>query len=128
MSKFNINGPFIFISIDANNNSRQVKINLPSGYTYEKIFINRVKNISALFPNLDIHTGDHISFPVVNGKSPAALHLYIDDLSSPSEISLTIEKFGQIPDYNYFENTFNPIFVTSDDGREYRVIPSDQFK
>ena len=127
MSEFNINGPLIFLSIDASN-SNEIKINLPNGYTYERIFINRVKNISALFPNLDIHTGDHISFPAVNGKSPAALHLYIADRSLPSEISLTIEKFGQIPDYNYFENTFNPIFVTSDDGREYKVIPSDQFK
>lgn len=127
MSNFNINGPFIFLSIDASN-SNEIKINLPNGYTYERICINRVKNISALFPNLDIHTGDHITFPVVNGKSPAALHLYIANRSLPSEISLTIEKFGQIPDYDYFENTFNPIFVTSDDGRKYKVIPSDQFK
>lgn len=97
MSAFNINGPFIFISIDANNNSREVKINLPNGYTYERIFINRVKNISALFPNLDIHTGDHISFPVVNGKSPASLHLYIDDLSLASEISLTVENSDKYP-------------------------------
>lgn len=81
-----------------------------------------------MFPNLDIHTGDHITFPVVNSRSLAALYLYIDDLSLPSEISFTVEKFGQIPDYNYFENTFDPIFVTSDDGREYKVIPSDQFK
>ena len=129
MRVFTINGPFIFLHFDANNNSREVKINLPSGYTYERIFINRVKNISALFPNIDIHTGDHISFPVVNGKSPSALHLYIADRSLESEISLTIEKFGQMPDENYFKNTFNPILVPSDDGKMYyNVLPSDQFK
>ena len=29
---------------------------------------------------------------------------------------------------NYFDNAFEPILVTGDDGKEYNVIPSDQFK
>lgn len=27
-----------------------------------------------------------------------------------------------------FDSAFNPILVTGDDGKEYNVIPSDQFK
>lgn len=38
------------------------------------------------------------------------------------------EKFGQIPDAHYFDNAFEPILVTGDDGHEYNVIPSYQFK
>ena len=128
MSAFNINGPFILISIDANNPSREVKINLPNGYTYERIFINRVINISALFSNIDIHTGDRLTFPVVNSKSPSVIHLYISDLSKPAEIRFTIEKFGQIPDQYYFDSIFQPISVVGDDGNNYNIIPSDQFK
>lgn len=39
-----------------------------------------------------------------------------------------IEKFRQIPDPNYFNSAFDPILVVGDDGQEYNVIPSDQFK
>lgn len=41
---------------------------------------------------------------------------------------ITIVKFGQIPDSHYFDAAFEPILVTGDDGNEYNVIPSDQFK
>lgn len=39
-----------------------------------------------------------------------------------------IEKFGQIADIHYFDKAFEPILVVGDDGKEYNVIPSDQFK
>ena len=42
--------------------------------------------------------------------------------------NIVIEKFGPIPDSHYFDNAFEPILVTGDDGKEYNVIPSDQFK
>lgn len=29
---------------------------------------------------------------------------------------------------NYFDSTFKPILVKGDDGKQYNVIPSDQFK
>ena len=29
---------------------------------------------------------------------------------------------------HYFDNAFKPILVTGEDGKEYNVIPSDQFK
>ena len=129
MSVLNINGPLIYISINANElTDRDITIPLPDGYSYKRIFINRVVNISALFSNIDIHAGDHLTFPVVNSKSPSTLQLYIPDLSRKSEIRLTIEKFGQIPDPNYFDKAFDPILVTGDDGNKYNVIPSDQFK
>lgn len=128
MSIFNINGPFIHISIDPNGSSRDITINLPNGYTYQTIFINRVTNISSLFSNIDIHTGDSITFPVVNSKSPSTLRLFIQDLSKPAEIRLTIEKFGQIPDEHYFDKPFDPIAIKGNDGNDYLIIPSDQFK
>lgn len=129
MSVLNVNGPFIQISFNANELSdRDITIPLPDGYSYKRIFINRLVNISALFLNIDIHSEDHLTFPVVNSKSPSTLRLYIPDLSLKAEIILTIEKFGQIPDPNYFDKAFNPILVTGEDGNKYNVIPSDQFK
>lgn len=128
MSRFDTNGPFIFVSVDANQSKKDITINLPAGYTYQKIFINRVTNISALFSNIDIHTGDRLTFPVVNSKSPSTLRLFIEDLSKPAEIRLTIEKFGQIPDPKYFDKAFDPILVRGDDDKQYLVMPSDQFK
>nr|DAI25622.1 MAG TPA: hypothetical protein [Caudoviricetes sp.] len=43
-------------------------------------------------------------------------------------IRITLTKFGQLPDLHYFDAAFEPILVTGDDGNEYNVIPSDQFK
>ena len=94
MSAFNINGPFIYIAIDPNSPTRDIKIDLPSGYS----------------------------------KSPSTIRLFIADLSLPSEIRFTIEKFGQIPDPNYFSKPFDPISVTDGDAKQCLVIPSDQFK
>lgn len=122
-------GPFIVISFDENElqeNRRLVQ--LPDGYSFERIFINGLNNISELIPDMSIDVGDHITFPVVNGKSPSILGLFITDISKKAEIRFTIEKFGQIPDPYYFNTVFDSILVTGADGAEYRVIPSDQFK
>lgn len=43
-------------------------------------------------------------------------------------ITIQGNKFGQIPDRQYFDTAFTPILVTDDNGNEYHVIPSDQFK
>lgn len=53
--------------------------------------------------------------------------IYID-ASVPAELRFTIEKFGQILDPHYFDKEFEPILVIGDDGNEYNMIPSDQFK
>ena len=124
-----VQGPFICIYYYANElSSRNTVVQLPDGYTYEKIFINYTMNITELNPHTSIHTGDHITFPVVNSKSPSLIYLFINDTSKPAEIKLTIEKFGQIPDAHYFDKAFDPILVRGDDGNKYNVIHSDQFK
>ena len=75
-----------------------------------------------------IQEGNRLVFPVVNSKSPSTITINIPDITKRAEIRFTIEKFGQIPDKTYFKNAFTPILVTGDDGNEYNVIPSDQFK
>lgn len=127
--KMIVRGPFIVIFFAENELPEgHVLIQLPEGYSYERIFINGLSNISELIPYMSINTGDNITFPVVNSKSPSKLGLFIGDISKKAEIRLTIEKFGQIPDPLYFDKAFAPILVTGDDGTEYNVIPSDQFK
>lgn len=68
------------------------------------------------------------TFPPVNSKSPCQLSYAIEDRTKAASFRAIIEKFGQIPDIHYFDKPFEPILVTGDDGKEYKVIPSDQFK
>lgn len=122
-------GPLIHIDISANELSKgDINIQLADGYTYERIFVNYIENIHKLMPYIVIHAGDHITFPVVNSKSPSTVQLFIKDISKNAKIDFCIEKFGQILDSHYFDKAFEPILVTGDDGNEYKVIPSDQFK
>ena len=122
-------GPFIAISFNANElSTRDITVPLPEGYSYKRIFISRVTNIAELFSDIDVHTGDRLVFPVVNSKSPSTIRLFIRDLSRAADIKFIIEEFGQIPDASYFDKTFDPILVTGDDGNNYPIIPSDQFK
>ena len=124
------NGPFIHIAFKANELSPGPRIvELAPGYTYERIFIHDLQNISALNPYQRVERGDRLTFPPVNSKSPSLVHLFIPDATKDAKISFSIEKFGQIPDPNYFSYIpFASISVTCDDGKEYNVIPSDQFK
>lgn len=129
MSRFYVNGPLIYLKIDANSLAdRNYNFDRPSGYSFEKIFINEVTNISALSSYYNIARGDHITFPVVNSKSQSYLPLFIPDLSKVAEIKLTIEKFGQIPDPKYFDGTFKPTLVMVGGSNTYVAIPSNQFK
>lgn len=100
---------------------------LPDGYSFEQIHITGIKNVWGIYQT-GISQNEVLIFPPVNSKSPCTLSFNIINTSSTAEIRLTIEKFGQIPDAHYFDNTFEPILVTGDDGNEYNVIPSDQFK
>lgn len=121
-------GSFIHIYFDANELSDgRTTIQLPDGYTYERIFIHHIDNIE-LSLYIPLERGNDITFSVVNSKSPSILPLLIKDISKKADIRLSIEKFGQIPDIHYFDKAFDPILVTGDDGNEYNVIPSDQFK
>lgn len=50
------------------------------------------------------------------------------DNTKENRFTFLITKFGQIPDSHYFDEAFEPILVTGDDGDKYNVIPSDHFK
>lgn len=122
-------GNCIRIFIDANElTNKRVAITLPDGYSYESIHILYLKNISELVPYFLITAGASYHIPPVRSHSPSTFNLLVADLSTTAEIRILIEKFGQIPDAHYFDNAFEPILVTGDDGNKYNVIPSDQFK
>lgn len=122
-------GNFIRIYFAANELTKEhTTIQLQDGYTYERLHINGVYNVRELIPYMTIYKGDTITFPIVNSKSPSTIGIYVPDITKEAEIRITIEKFGQIPDIHYFDTAFEPILVTGDDGKEYNVIPSDQFK
>lgn len=123
-----VNGCNITIKLEANEStSNDYVYILPIGYTINTIYISSLTNITAI-NRVAIQRNTRLVFPVVNSKSPSYITLYISDITKAAEIRFTIEKFGQIPDSSYFDSTFKPILVKGDDGKEYNVIPSDQFK
>lgn len=123
-----VNGCNITLKLAANEStSNNYVYILPSGYSINTIYITYLTNIEAI-DRAVIQRSTRLVFPVVNSKSPSCITLYITDLTKAAEIRFTIEKFGQIPDDRYFDKAFKPILVTGDDGKEYNVIPSDQFK
>lgn len=121
-------GNCIRISIDPNEfTSNKVTIKLPDGYSYESIHILYATNISEIAPYLLITTNASYYFPPVRSHSPCTFNLLLKNTSEKAEIRILIEKFGQIPDDQYFVKAFEPIVVTVNND-EYLVIPSDQFK
>lgn len=122
-------GPTIGIIIDANERTdKYVNIQLEDGYTFEKIKILSMSNVSEILPYCSLQKGDTITYPPIRSKSPCTLALLISDITKKTSCSISIEKFGQEPDIHYFKGKITPILVTGDDGKEYNVIPSDQFK
>ena len=120
-------GTFIFIHINPNELvDGHTTIQLPDGYSYERLYVNSLVNININPQQVKEFTS--ITFPPVNSKSPSTISIFVLKNTEKAEMKLTIEKFGQIPDPHYFDNTFAPILVTGDDGKEYKCIPSDQFK
>lgn len=105
-----------------------ITFTLPNGYSYETILITGSQNINYINPLCKAITGSIYNFPPIKSKSPSTIKLLKSDTTSAASLVLTIIKFGQIPDSHYFDTTFDPILVTGDDGNEYYVIPSDQFK
>lgn len=102
-------------------------ITLADGYSFEQIHVTYTDNVNSI-GNSHLAAGDGLVFPPVNSKSPCILDIGISDKSANASLRFVIEKFGQIPDPHYFDRVFDPILVTGDDGKEYNVIPSDQFK
>lgn len=123
-----VNGCNITLKLAANEStSNNYVYILPIGYSINTMYITSLTNIEAV-NRASIQRYTRLVFPIVNSKSPSHITLYITDLTKAAEIRFTIEKFGQIPDANYFDTAFKPILVKGDDGKEYKVIPSDQFK
>lgn len=123
-----VNGCNVTVKMAANEStSNDYVYKLPIGYTINTIYITSLTNIEAINRAL-VQRNSRLVFPVVNSKSPSYITLYISDITKAAEIRFTIEKFGQIPDASYFDSAFKPILVTGDDGKQYNVIPSDQFK
>lgn len=103
-------------------------ITLIDGYSIEEMTIINNSGIYALFLGAPINkTTEHLRFPPVHSKNPNVFHLLFDN-TKEQRFTFVITKFGQIPDPNYFNKAFEPILVVGDDGKEYNVIPSDQFK
>lgn len=126
---FKTYGNIIYISYEASELSiHEQNITLPDGYSYEDILIINSDNISTIQNRLLANSNVHMIFPPINSKSPCSFFLYVTDLTKIASIRILICKFGQIPDAKYFANAFEPILVTGEDGNEYNVIPSDQFK
>ncbi len=102
-------------------------VTLPAGYSYETIHVTEVTNLFAIYQITQIANAV-FTFPVVNAKSPCTISVSRIDSTKIARLRFSIEKFGQIPDIHYFDKAFAPILVVGDDGKEYNVIPSDQFK
>ena len=120
-------GNTLIINFNANElTSHDTTVILPDGYSYEKLLLTSAANIS-LINNTHL-TQFELTFPPVNSKSPSIIFITVTDLTKLAQLRLCITKFGQIPNTHYFDKAFEPILVTGDDGKEYNVISSDQFK
>lgn len=103
-------------------------ITLIDGYSIEEMAIINNNGIFGLFPGAPFSkTIVNLRFPPVNSKNPNVIRPLFDN-SESRRFTFIITKFGQIPDPHYFDTAFEPILVKGDDGKEYNVIPSDQFK
>lgn len=122
----NVKGNSIRITLSANENN--IDVLLPDGYSYEQILLTAIVNINYINPNCAASVASLYTYPPVNNKSPSLFHILKRDSTAEASLVITITKFGQIPSTDYFKTTFEPILVTADDGKEYNVIPSDQFK
>lgn len=110
---------------EAENN---IVFTMPDGYSYETFLLTGSDNINYINPLCKANPGVIYHFPPVRSKSPTTITLLKNNVSNAASALITIIKFGQIPDSHYFDAAFEPILVTGDDGNEYNVIPSDQFK
>ena len=103
-------------------------ITLIDGYSIEEMHIINNTGIYGLYLGVPISlTTEKLYFPPVNSRNPNTIAPFFDN-KKEQRLSFLITKFGQIPDIHYFDKAFEPILVTGDDGKEYNVIPSNQFK
>lgn len=104
-------------------------ITLADGYSIEDILIVMNTGIYGINYGVPIPTINNLPlhFPTVNSCSPNTIVPLFDN-TKEQRFTFLITKFGQIPNANYFKKAFDPILVVGNDGNEYNVIPSDQFK
>lgn len=103
-------------------------ITLIDGYSIEEMTIINNTGIYGLIYGAPLkQTNGNLRFPPVHSKNPNVI-APLFDTTKEQRFTFMITKFGQIPDPNYFKKAFEPILVTGSDGKEYNVIPSDQFK
>lgn len=121
-----INGNCLRVELSADENN--ILFTMPDGYSYESFMLTEANNINYINPECRAIQGTIYNFPPIRSKSPATIRLEKRNVASIASVCITITKFGQIPDVNYFDAAFDPILVTGEDGNEYNVIPSDQFK
>lgn len=121
-----INGNNVRVTLEATEDN--IVYTLPDGYSYEALLVTGALNINYINPLCRAIPGVTYRFPPVRSKSPATLMFLKTNAKETASFVMSIVKFGQIPDVHYFDNAFKPISVTGEDGKEYNVIPSDQFK
>lgn len=120
-------GNVIEFTFDADEPQQSGFVTLPDGYSYEQINIISANNCYPVHRLSSNYLGTR-TFPPVNSKSPCQFAYAIIDTTKSASFRAVIEKFGQIPDIHYFDKAFEPMLVVGDAGKEYNVIPSDQFK
>ena len=123
----NYYGNIVDIKFDVNDSSGAA-ITLINGYSIEEMtIINNTGIYGLIFGAPITQTTENLRFPPVHSKNPNVIAPLFDNTKT-QRFTFIITKFGQIPDPNYFKKAFEPILVTGSDGKEYNVIPSDQFK
>lgn len=122
----NYHGNVVDINYDVNDTSGKA-IALIDGYSIEEMTIIHNTGIYGLFTGVPItNNAVTLCFPPVHSKNPNVIKPLFDN-TKKQRFTFIITKFGQIPDPHYFDTAFEPILVVGD-GKEYKVIPSDQFK
>lgn len=120
-------GNIVDIKYDVNDSSGKA-ITLIDGYSIEEMTIIYNTGIyGLLFGAAITQQTEKLRFPSVHSKNPNVIAPLFDNTKS-QRFTFIITKFGQIPDPHYFKTAFKPILVKGDDGNDYKVIPSDQFK
>lgn len=119
-------GNTVIIKYDAGDKTEPIQ--LAAGYSFDTIAVIGVSNLTEIYRGITFVLGKPMRFPPVNSKSPCVLYPVVTDNTKSAYVRILIMKFGQIPDPHYFKAAFKPIIVTGDNGNNYNVIPSDQFK
>lgn len=123
----NYYGNIVDIKFDTGDSSGKA-ITLIDGYSIEEMAIINNTGIYGLIYGAPIKQAPaNLRFPPVHSKNPNVIAPLFDN-TKEQRFTFIITKFGQIPDPHYFDKAFEPILVKGDDGKEYNVIPSDQFK